>query len=145
MVPVSNKRGPVTFYETQGNVGGNGILIKPAEVGVAGFTSKSIIFDDLTPFIEHKTVFLKMDIEAAECHVFANAYKFFDEIDVRFIVMEILYTKAEGACCFEGMLKFLKERNYKAFSFPYRPQNKDSLNFLTWKEWNQGEIYFQKF
>lgn len=145
MAPISDRRGPVTFYEIARNIGGNGIVLKPSEVGKKGFTSKAILFDDILPLIQHKVAFMKMDIEAAECHVFSNAHKLFDTIDIKFIIMEILYTKKEGQCCFERMLNFMKEKNYKAFPFPYQPDKNVSLNYDGWQSWTQGEIYFKKF
>lgn len=90
-----------------------------------------------------KKVLLKMDIEASECHVFANADKIFAEVDIPAIIMEIGRTKDEGACCFESMLKFLSDRNYKGFYFN---DNKTPLDFKNWRQWNFGvNIYFKKF
>lgn len=146
MAPILNKRGPVVFSEITANIGGNGIVEKPSEIGQKGFSSKTILFDDITPFVQSKVAFLKMDIEAAECHAFKNADTLFATIDIKLIVIEILYTKNEGACCFEGMLKFLSDRKYKAFPMPYQLNNKNNpLDNQRWREWTQGEVYFEKF
>lgn len=106
----------------------------------------SLTFNDLTPFLKVKKALVKMDMETMECLAFQNADKIFTEIDVPVIIMEIGGTRQLGSWCFEGMLQFLSDRNYKAFYFDDHKNHENSLDFSKWKDWDFNvNIYFKKF
>lgn len=147
MAAISDKRGDVTFHEKGGNVAGNIMIYQGShtEKLQKGFTTTSILFDDLLPFIKADKALLKMDIEGQECHAFFNADKLFAEIDIPIVLMEILYSKQENSFCFEAMLSFFNARNYKAFYFPYKSNDTKPLDNLKWREWYGRDVYFKKF
>lgn len=146
---VSSKRGTAIAV---GNHSGLTIT-NPADPN-NGFRVNTITISDLTPFLKKKKVLLKMDIERSECHVLQNADKIFADVDISAIIMEIGGTVREGACCFESMLRFLSERNYKGFYFnghvdsfvPFHTDAHIALNISNWKSWDFNvNIYFKKF
>ena len=61
--------------------GGHGPSSKKAQVN-------AVCLDDLVPLVKHKKVFIKMDIEKSEANALRCADKFFQQIDVRGILME---------------------------------------------------------
>ena len=78
-----------------GNVGGSFLRLTGGVDGAHGkepsdkkVEVNTICMDDLVPLIKHKKVFIKMDIEKSEANAIRCAGKFFDQVDVRGILME---------------------------------------------------------
>lgn len=140
---VARKRGPIAF------VGAYTWLKLATKTDTANnFLVNAVTINDLTPFLRGRKVLLKMDIESSECHVFANAEKIFAEVDIAAVIMEVIHTRNQGPCCFEAMLEFFKERNYKAYFFSNHPNSNIPLNYTDWRQWDlqrYENVYFKKF
>jgi FkbM family methyltransferase len=141
LAAVSNQRGLVTFYQKNNSMSKNSLL-ETGELrkqSQKGFTTNSILLDDLIPFIKTRTVCLKIDIEGYECYVITRAAKFFEEFDVRMVFTEIRHTKSQP--CFEEMVKFFKDRNYEAY-----PDDKvdNPLDYKTFNNWTSHDMNFKK-
>ena len=52
------------------------------------FTVNSICIDDLIPLVKTKKVFIKLDIERTEATALSCAEEFFNQVDVRYVLME---------------------------------------------------------
>lgn len=144
MAAVFAKRGSVNFFEN-GAQAETSLVRKTTKYSKRGFVTDAIIFDDLIPFVKKKKAFLKIDIEGSECFSFMNANKFFDQIDVPYILVEIEHTM-KFPYCYEFMLNILNDLNYKPFKLPYDFDTKDQpLNYSAWRSWNQNDVIFKKF
>lgn len=145
MAAIFNKRGPVKFLQANGTMADGSLVRKAAGFSDKGFTADAILLDDLTPFVKKKKAFLKIDVEGSECYGFMNAHKLLDQIDIPYILMEIEHT-LKVPYCYEFMLNFLIDRNYKAFRLPFDYDKSDEpLDYSLWKEWNLADIMFKKF
>ncbi|XP_005105152.1 uncharacterized protein LOC101856678 [Aplysia californica] len=59
-----------------------------------GFVVDAVCLDDLIPYLRHgRAVFLKMDVEGSESKILRCASRFFMEVDVRVILMEMIFHK----------------------------------------------------
>jgi FkbM family methyltransferase len=98
---------------------------------------KSVMLDDLLPFMKYKRAIFKVDVEGNEVNVFTEetASVFFRHIDVPMIMMEFLYNverfKKVPAWIplVERMLEFFKGRSYQVFDTNKKPLTSD------WSKW----------
>ncbi|KAH3723780.1 hypothetical protein DPMN_049574 [Dreissena polymorpha] len=74
-------------------------------------SSMAIVLDDLVPLLRKQSVFVKMDIESYEYKAMSGGKKFFEEVDVRFLLMEWDFhrTSVEGS----RIIQFMTERRFK--------------------------------
>ena len=77
----------------------------------------TICIDDLIPLVKTKKVFIKLDIEMTEATALSCAYNFFEEIDVRYVLMEWL-GKSEDAV--NKINKFMEDHGFKPFTDAFK-------------------------
>ena len=134
------------FYS--GNVGGTYLKLTGGGLGGGGYSAKkvevnTICMDDLVPLLKFKKVFIKMDIEKSEANAIRCASKFFEQIDVRGMLMEwqgkskedmdfiIGFMAKHGLQPSASGVKLIPvEMRAKSFSFFFRPRNVKKTNHL---------------
>ncbi|XP_052265254.1 uncharacterized protein LOC127867820 isoform X1 [Dreissena polymorpha] len=74
-------------------------------------SSMAIVLDDLVPLLRKRSLFVKMDIESYEYKAMSGGKKFFEEVDVRFLLMEWDFhrTSVEGS----RIIQFMTERRFR--------------------------------
>jgi len=79
---------------------------------------KTILLNDLLPLMRSKSALIKVDVEGHEVDVFTNpsAGRFFDQVDVPFVVMEWVWCKRRSTDLVQRLLNFFYSRNYAAFT-----------------------------
>lgn len=129
----------VKFSKGQRNVGGTHIVdSKLTSLNVRDYEASTITLDDLLPLFKGKRVAMKMDIEASEYNAFLGGDKFFQEVDVIVIQIEVLLTKKGNDG--KNILSLMTAKGFE----PYRDINKrSSLKLVSPKVW-PDEVYFMK-
>lgn len=85
---ISDKRENVTLEVVENNIGGSYVKpLKHDKVPEQNIVD-SIFMDDLIPLIKTKSVFVKMDIEGTELRALKAAKRFFQTLNIKFILME---------------------------------------------------------
>ncbi|XP_067661716.1 uncharacterized protein [Haliotis asinina] len=94
---ISDSYKKVSFVRDIGNIGGTRIKTAPSSVNTSNVYDPHFIdtvrLDDLVPHIPFKKAFIKMDVEEHEFQVITSGVKFFQQIDVRGILMEWMWQK----------------------------------------------------
>ncbi|KAL4236828.1 hypothetical protein ACF0H5_005215 [Mactra antiquata] len=93
---ISNEHENVTLSDIIGNVGAT--FVETAKDDVTedidkDKTAYSITLDDLVPMFKDKELFIKMDVETYELRALQGGEQFFEQVNVRYILMEWLYHK----------------------------------------------------
>ena len=86
----------VTLNDIIGNVGGSFVETADASQSDQDNFVQAIRIDDLIPFYDGYSVFIKMDIETYEWKALQGAEKFFEVIDVAYVLMEWSYHREHG-------------------------------------------------
>ncbi|KAH3883283.1 hypothetical protein DPMN_007238 [Dreissena polymorpha] len=109
---ISDKEETVGLNHWKGNVGGLQMIsgIGPINDSSGYESSKAIVLDNLVPIFRKKSLVIKMDIEKFELKAMLGGKKFFEEVDVRFLLMEWVHhawTDVGGK-----IIQFMMEREY---------------------------------
>lgn len=105
-----------TMYDTSGNFSEEAIFHQKSQTHDTAANKTLILvdgicLDDLIPFVQtNLSVFLKMDVEGTEPDIFLCANNFFMHVDVRVILMEILFHKYSDKG--KMMANFLLHHNF---------------------------------
>lgn len=137
---VSNKHKLVKFTRGVRNVGGTHIADAnlTSVKNTRSYIASTVTLDDLVPVFKGKHVAIKMDIEASEYNALLGANKFFEEVHIDVIQMEVLLSKkgADG----NNIFKYLTSKGF----YPYRDISKhSSLKTITLPRW-PNDVYFMK-
>ena len=89
---VSNKRQLITFQGPGNNVGGTHIH-NENETNSRSYMARTILLDDLLPLFRGKHIVIKMDIESSEYFALLGGRRFFDEVTVVVIQIEMVINK----------------------------------------------------
>ena len=89
---VSNKRQLITFRGPGDNVGGTHIQ-DANETNSRSYMARTILLDDLLPLFRGKHIVIKMDIESSEYFALLGGSRFFEEVTVVVLQIEMLITK----------------------------------------------------
>ncbi|KAH3788234.1 hypothetical protein DPMN_166369 [Dreissena polymorpha] len=109
---LSDKVETVRFKHRVGNIGALQMVsgMAPINDSRGEESSKAIVLDDLVPLLRKQSLIIKMDIEAFELKAMSGGKKFFNEIDVQFLLMEWVYHRQtdDGA----RIIQFMIEREF---------------------------------
>ena len=107
---VSNIHEHVTLNDIVGNVGGSYVESAVGSKSDQEPTVRTILLDDLIPFFQDSSVFVKMDIETFEWKALQGGEKFFKTVDVAYVLMEWSYHREHG----DGpeIIDFMYKRGY---------------------------------
>ena len=129
---VSDRIETVTLHENLGNVGGT--FVKPvAESNVTDddHMASAILMDHLIPLIKNKTIIMKLDIESYEWHALKGGYKFFQEVNVKYLFMEWMnYTVNPETG--RHIITFLRHFDMAPFTVGKSRESLDYANNATW-------------
>ena len=93
---ISNVHEKVSLNDIVGNVGGSFVEAADSSQTNRANVVQTILLDDLIPFFKDYSVFIKIDIETYEWKALQGAEKFFNEIDVAYVLMEWSYHREHG-------------------------------------------------
>ena len=103
---LSNKREKVALGVHKKNVGGT--FVKKLNMDFKDeYVVNSILLDDLLDVFTFPKVVIKMDVETFEANILEGGQKFFQEVDVRYLLMEFSSHRKRQTGAF--IIKFLKE------------------------------------
>ena len=105
---ISNQSGTVNIKVIEDNPGGS--FIKNEKTNEETIAIESIQLNNLVDLVDGKDVFLKMDIEGSEWSALASGVDFFNELNVRFILMEWMLHK--GNTSGRQIIEFLISRGF---------------------------------
>ncbi|KAK7100942.1 uncharacterized protein [Littorina saxatilis] len=93
---VAHRPGPLTIYLNLGNIGGSSVSVKKSSKGHNN-TVWGVCLNHLVLHVPTQRVFLKLDIEGWEERALRCAGEFFQQLDVRHVLMEwLFYRKYAG-------------------------------------------------
>ncbi|XP_046381296.1 uncharacterized protein LOC124152410 [Haliotis rufescens] len=138
---ISDSYKKVSFVKDIGNIGGTRIKTAPSNVNTSNVYDPNFIdtvrLDDLVPHIPFKRAFIKMDVEEHEYQVITSGVKFFQQIDVRGILMEWMWQKTGP--------NGLRLRDYLlALGFaPFRVDGSSALPIDQYKLWPNDVLWMK--
>ena len=134
---VSNKRQIITFKDDRNNVGGT--QIQDANVTNShDYMARTILLDDLLPLFRGKQVVIKMDIESSEYLALLGGSRFFDEVTVVVLQIEMLLTKSGPHGI--KIVDLLSSKGYHPFKDICRQHPLHPKSIKSWP----NDIYFSK-
>ena len=128
---VSNVHENVTLNDIIGNIGGSFVETAGSQSD-QDTTVQTIKLDDLIPFFKDTSVFIKIDIETYEWKALQGGEKFFETIDVAYILMEWSYHREHG----DGpeIIEFMYKRgHYPHINANYNTQL-ERENYRSWPD-----------
>ena len=136
---LSNEHKEVTLQKFKNNPGLTEIKdIKPSAVKTVDLNlTRTIMLDDILPLFKGKRVVLKMDIEGSEYTALIGGKRFFSEIDVPIIQIEVAHTKKTTGPLITEYLSSYKFRPFKDILGEF------SLNSSNLSGWG-SDVYFIK-
>ena len=127
---VSNKRQLITFQGPGNNVGGTHIHDENA-TNSRSYMARTILLDDLLPLFRGKHIVIKMDIESSEYFALLGGSRFYDEVNVVVIQIEMLINKNK-------IVDHLSSRGFHPFKDICRQHPLYLASIESWP----GDIYF---
>jgi len=139
---ISNERSTFKLGFYTGNVGGTYLKASDATDCGQGSCTETILLDDLLPLMRGRRAIMKVDVEAHQHRVFTNktASKFFEAIDVPFILMEWNLCKSAQDVGSEihDLIRFFTSRRYQIFA-----EDERRLHGPDCRQWS-GNIVLKK-
>ncbi|KAH3721062.1 uncharacterized protein LOC127855584 [Dreissena polymorpha] len=137
---LSDKKELVGFKERETNVGALQMVsgVMNNSIVTDENSSMAIALDDLMPMLRNRPVVIKMDIEAFELKAMIGGKKFFDKVDVKFLLMEWVHHKDsdDGA----RIIQFLTCRGFK----PSNPLERSvTLKIDNRKSWPEDVLWIK--
>ncbi|KAH3772690.1 uncharacterized protein LOC127846553 [Dreissena polymorpha] len=137
---LSDKIELVGFKERETNVGALQMIsgVMNNSIFTDENSSIAIALDDLMPLLRNRSVIIKMDIEAFELKAMIGGKKFFEEVDVKFLLMEWVHHKDsdDGA----RIIQFLTCRGFQPFNPIVRSV---SLKIEDRKSWPEDVLWIK--
>lgn len=128
---VSDVHENVTVNEIVGNVGGAFVdSVKKGEEALE--VVSTLTLDDLIALLRNKPVFIKMDIETYELKALKGGSRFFDEVDVKYLLMEWIAHR-EGSTG-EEIIKLMTKRNIYPHVNAHHNTKLDVEHHKTWPD-----------
>ena len=118
---ISNKRSQFVFGFDFNNIGGTYVVEKTDKSPTSKIIVHSVLLDDVLEIFRPKHVFMKVDVEKHELKIFEGAKRFFEEVNVKYILMEMVFTTTEDFERASQVIHFLTSRNMT----PFLPDNLD--------------------
>ncbi|KAH3693206.1 uncharacterized protein LOC127863172 isoform X2 [Dreissena polymorpha] len=137
---VGDKVVNITLHEYVGNVGGT--YVKPDD-GKANVDelhrALAVTLDHLIPFSSKRPIFMKMDIETYEWNALKSGEEFFNQMDVRYVLLE-WNAHRKNVESQNNIISFMSRHNM----LPHRSDNPDSrLQYTENASW-PGDIFWIK-
>lgn len=132
---LSDQHKEVTFVRFKGRVGRT--QITDPIPNVDSDLARTIMLDDLIPAFKGKRVVLKMDIEESEYIALLGGARFFSEVDVPLIQMEIEHNKATTG---PMIIDYLESYKFRPFQDIKGKISLNPYNLLSWP----ANVYFIK-
>jgi FkbM family methyltransferase len=119
--PISNVREMVSLGTHKGNVGGTyvkasnisdkhraneGVISDKNRANGGVINVHTILIDDLMEIFPFQRLIVKIDVETFEDEIITGAVKFFDIVDVRYILMEWIAHKKDGQQIIDVLTKY---------------------------------------
>jgi len=109
-----------------------GTFVRPVIDRARTPTVSTIKIDDLIPAFKGRPALIKMDIEGFEVKALNGAWKFFKEVDVRYVVFE--YERHKGKESGKQIQKFFTSFGFLPYHAPRYWEAFDLNNDLNWKD-----------
>ena len=140
---ISNERSTFKLGFYTGNVGGTYLKASDATDCGQGSCTETILLDDLLPLMRGRRAIMKVDVEAHQHRVFTNktASKFFEVIDVPFILMEwnqLCKSTQDVGSEIRDLIRFFTSRRYRIFA-----EDERRLHGPDCRQWS-GNIVLKK-
>ena len=129
---VSNKRQLITFRGPGDNVGGTHIHDANA-TNSRSYMARTILLDDLLPLFRGKHIVIKMDIESSEYFALLGGSRFFNEVTIVVLQIEMLINK-------NTIVDHLSSKGFHPFKDICRQHPLSLESIESWP----GDIYFLK-
>lgn len=137
---IYNDRTEAWLRQPMGNIGGSTIVINDSEETEGAESVKTVLLNDLFPYIQRRIVIIKIDIGGFECRAISSATQLFSGAHMPYIFMawKTMHEKQDdknSACVasnIERMTIFLAHRGY----VPYLTLSGEQLNWRHSVTWN---------
>ncbi|XP_041364852.1 uncharacterized protein LOC121380137 [Gigantopelta aegis] len=118
---LSNKRSQFLFRFDPNNIGGTYVVESENKSAILKNAVDSILLDDVLEIFRPKNLFIKMDTQRHELKILEGAKQFFRDVNVKYILMEMMFITKDDFVRASQVIQFLTNQNMN----PFMPNNLD--------------------